>query len=410
MLLAMVVGIWVARYLGPAKFGIYNYVLALVSIYLTVAKLGLDGVVTRELIQESSNCDEILSTAFWLKFTASAASYTLLLSTLFFMKDDQQTENYLLVAGLSIFFHSSEVIEFLFQSRVNSKVVSLCKILQITASSCFKGAIILYELNFNYFFILFIIDQLFLAGAYQVSFKLHFSRKFDFKRFRFDTAKRLLSDSWPLLIASFAMIIQARFDQVLLKELISPKELGLYSVPLRLIEAFCFLPMILSQSFLPALTNAKKTSQEKYEKRLLNLYRLFALCLLPLIVSILIGGGELISLLFGSNYADSVVLFKLMTIRLFIAFFGIARSLFLLIENLTFYSMISSYIGAGLNIFLNFLLIKKYGALGAIISGAISFFVTAFVIDLFYPRTKKNVLMIFKSILSFYKLSIRELI
>jgi O-antigen/teichoic acid export membrane protein len=34
------VGIYVARYLGPERFGIFSYALAIVSIFMAVSKLG----------------------------------------------------------------------------------------------------------------------------------------------------------------------------------------------------------------------------------------------------------------------------------------------------------------------------------------------------------------------------------
>ncbi len=53
-------------------------------------------------------------------------------------------------------------------------------------------------------------------------------------------------------------MIQARIDQVMLQEMIGSIEVGYYSVALRLIESFGFVPMILNSSIFPALVNAKK--------------------------------------------------------------------------------------------------------------------------------------------------------
>jgi len=44
----LLVGIWVARFLGPEQFGLFSYVLAFTAIFGGIAKLGLDGIMVRE--------------------------------------------------------------------------------------------------------------------------------------------------------------------------------------------------------------------------------------------------------------------------------------------------------------------------------------------------------------------------
>ena len=44
------VGVWVARYLGPEQFGLFSYVLAFTAIFGSIAKLGLDSIIIRELV------------------------------------------------------------------------------------------------------------------------------------------------------------------------------------------------------------------------------------------------------------------------------------------------------------------------------------------------------------------------
>ena len=68
MLAGVLVGIWVARYLGPEQFGIFSYVFAFVALFSSVAKLGLDSIVVRDLVGNPEGRNVYLGTAFWLKF------------------------------------------------------------------------------------------------------------------------------------------------------------------------------------------------------------------------------------------------------------------------------------------------------------------------------------------------------
>ena len=52
MIAGLLVGIWVARYLGPEQFGVFSYAIAFAAIFGSIAKLGLDGIVVRDLVRE----------------------------------------------------------------------------------------------------------------------------------------------------------------------------------------------------------------------------------------------------------------------------------------------------------------------------------------------------------------------
>jgi len=45
--LGLVVGLWVARYLGSVQFGLLNYALAFVSVFSSLATMGLGSIVIR---------------------------------------------------------------------------------------------------------------------------------------------------------------------------------------------------------------------------------------------------------------------------------------------------------------------------------------------------------------------------
>lgn len=58
------VGIWVARYLGPEKYGLYSYALAFTAKF---DGMGLDGIKRRELVNYPEKRDICLGAAYWQK-------------------------------------------------------------------------------------------------------------------------------------------------------------------------------------------------------------------------------------------------------------------------------------------------------------------------------------------------------
>ena len=134
----LLVGIWVARYLGPEQFGLFSYALAFVSIFSGLAKLGLDGIVVRDLVNHPHQRDVYLGTAFWLKFVGAFVMLGIVALATLFTSNDHTTNLYVFIISSGIIFQSFEVVDFYFQSKVLSKFVSICKITQLAVSSALK--------------------------------------------------------------------------------------------------------------------------------------------------------------------------------------------------------------------------------------------------------------------------------
>ncbi len=65
------VGVWVARYLGPAQFGRLNFAMSYVGLFTTISTLGLDNIVVRNIVREISHAPEIIGTTFALRLAGS---------------------------------------------------------------------------------------------------------------------------------------------------------------------------------------------------------------------------------------------------------------------------------------------------------------------------------------------------
>ena len=48
----LLVGVWVARYLGPEKYGLFNFAAAFVGMFIAVSGLGLQSIVVRDIVRD----------------------------------------------------------------------------------------------------------------------------------------------------------------------------------------------------------------------------------------------------------------------------------------------------------------------------------------------------------------------
>src|SRR4030067_2278792 len=132
------VGIYVARYLGPEQFGVYSYALAFVALFGAIAKLGLDSIVVRDLVNHPQEREVYLGTAFWLKLIGAILTMGLLAIAGQFTGNDATTKLYIFIIASGMIFQSFEWVVFYFQSKVLAKYVSIAKLIQLALSSVLK--------------------------------------------------------------------------------------------------------------------------------------------------------------------------------------------------------------------------------------------------------------------------------
>ena len=128
MLISLILGVLTARYLGPSNYGVINYCAAYVAFFTSVCTLGLEGIIIKELVNHRDEEGEIVGTGILMRLAASAISIVSILVILLFM--DPGNTLVLKVAflqSLVLIFRSFELIDYWFQSYLQSKYVSILK-------------------------------------------------------------------------------------------------------------------------------------------------------------------------------------------------------------------------------------------------------------------------------------------
>jgi O-antigen/teichoic acid export membrane protein len=398
MVAGLLVGIWVARYLGPEQFGVFSYAIAFASLFSSIAKLGLDGIVVRDLVREPDQRDIYLGTAFWLKlFGAFMMLGTVTLATQF-TSSDRLTNLYILIISSGAIFQSFEVVDFYFQSKVLSKFVSICKITQLLLSSILKLYFIFTGADLFWFVLVTLVDQLTLALSLYLAYRYQKLGSF-YHCLDMTTAKQLLKDSWPLIFSGLVVMIYMRIDQVMIKEMLGEKEVGVYSAAVRLSEVWYFVPMIITSSLFPAIVSAKKVSEKLYYARLQRLYTTLVWMAVVVAVPTTFLSDWLVTLLYGEAYREAG---RVLMINIWAGVFvslGVASSSWLTSENLQQLALYRTLSGAITNIILNFLLIPIYGIAGAAVATLISYMAAALIFDVFHKKTRRLFVMKIETVL-----------
>lgn len=381
------VGIYVARYLGPEQFGVYSYAVAFVALFGAIARLGLDSIVVRDLVNHPQEREVYLGTAFWLKLMGALLTLGLLTVAVQFTDNDATTNLYIVIIASGMIFQSFDVVDFYFQSRVLVKHVSLAKLIQLVLSSVLKLYFIFIRADLFWFVLVVLVDQLSLAFSLAVAYWRQQVGSF-FGRFDPGTAKAMLRNSWPLILSGIAVTLYMRIDQIMIKEMLGEREVGLYSAAVRLSEAWYFVPVIITASLFPAIVNAKKISQEIYHQRLQRLCTLMTWLAIAVALPMTFLADWLVSLLYGQHYREAGSVLAIHIWGAVFVFLGVASGVFFTVERYTRKSFYRTALGAVSNVLLNLVLIPRYGMNGAAIATVLSQFIANYFYDFFDGSTR----------------------
>lgn len=403
----LVVSAWVARYLGPERFGLFNYATAFVALFASLATLGLDSIVVRDLVRDPSCREETLGSAFLMKLVGGAVTLILTVGSISLIRPDDSLSRWLVgIIAVGTLFQSFDAVGFWFQSQIRSKFTVYAKNSAFLIVAFVKVALILAKAPLIAFAWAGLVEVVIGSAGMVIVYRWSGNNIMAW-RGTFARARELLRDSWPLILSSIAIYIQARVDQVMLGDMVGNGEVGQYSAAMKLIEVFAFIPSIIQSSVAPAITEAKIAGEEQYYERLLNVYRLMFILFVVTAMPIFLFAERMVVMVYGVEYRAAGVLLSLFAIRLFFANLGVAKGLFIANENLFRYALVTAVIGSVANVALNYILIPKFASVGAIWAMIVSFFITTFFIDLFYVDVRKNLKVMVKGILTPWKLKLR---
>lgn len=397
MIISLFVGVYVVRYLGAENFGKLSYSASFVALFNPIATLGVDNIVLRNIVQEEESTSEILGTAFILKLISSIITFVLIASVTWTLNTDSQIAWITIIIAVGLVFNSFEVINFWFKSKVLAGAVARVRIVQLILSSVVKLLFISLGLPLIAFVWLMLADLVLKANGMIWVYLKHSQSIFHWK-FNGSRAINMLKDSWPLILSGVMITIYMKIDQVMLGNMANNEAVGNYAAAVRFSEIWYFVPMAICSSVFPAIIRAKQRSKLEYYSKLQQLYDLMAWMSLLIAIPMTFVSGTLMTTLLGEGYTNAGDILAWHIWAGPFVFLGVARSQWLMAENLTWLSFATTSLGTIINLLLNFLLIPAYAGNGAAIATVISYGVSTHLACIFYPPLFKSGWMLTKAL------------
>lgn len=369
-----IVGAWVARYLQPTQFGLLNYALAFTGLFIPFANLNdLNQIAVRDITLEPESKNEIIGTTFFLKLFGSFIAILLSIASILVLRPDDQLAQFLvIILSFSMLSYSFTAIDCWFQYQVQSKYIVIARNITFVIITLLRIALIYFKAPVIAFAWVITVESALSAIAVAIAYKIGGESLKEW-RSNFQRAKRLLKDSWALVLSGFAIAIYLKIDQTMLGQLVDDQAVGIYSVAVRLAEICCILPAPIVSSVTPSIIAAKARSEKEFYERLQKLFDLMILLAYGIAIIMCLIAKPAIVFVYGNNYAAAgdVVLIHVWSI--IFMFIGVTKSIWIIAENQGIYSLVFTFLGAAMNILLNFWLIPKYHEIGAAIATLISY-------------------------------------
>jgi polysaccharide transporter, PST family len=401
---AVVVGVLVARYLGPTRFGLLNYGMAIYGLFNIISNLGLDSLIVRDIALDENGEPRILGTAFVLKAAASVVT-TIAAIIAAWLLDPHDKVLIIIVALLSFASISQalDVIDYFFQAQVRSRYTVVPRTIAFVAASLARLAAVFLHADLMVFAWIAALEIL--AGEIGLGISyIRFRRLVPRWNWHLDHAKTLLTESWPLLISSVMVMVYLRTDQILLGKLGSMAAVGNYTAATRLSEVWYAIPVIVASSVMPRLLKSRDQHPERYYARLQTFYQTMIQVSLVITGFTLLLGPLMIRILYGTRYSSAA---SVLNIHIWTGIFvsvGCIGGQQYIHEKITSVIMKRTVLGAIVNVILNLLLIPHWGGVGSAMATLVAQSLATYFGDAFSANTRHIFKMKTRAFLQFWML------
>lgn len=388
LVVALVTNALIARELGPASYGLFNWAVALVALMGAIGTVGLPDILVREFVQKRDRADELEAAAIWMRLCGGALVLLIAVAASALLRPGEA--------------HAAALVAVVALSQIVMAFDAIDQRLQ--ADYIVRPVVLIRAGSYLGFALLRIVAAL--QGADVLVFGLLFSAEFGcvalllnwrarrtgaaphLRRATRAAAAVLWRDGAPMLARLLAIGVYMRADQLLLARLLDDRAVGIYAAAARLSEIWYLVPVSLAAAFAPKLNRSFAQSRAEYDRELAQLMRLAVAGSALFAAAVTIAAPLVVRLLYGPAYAASAAV---LSVHCWAGVFVTAGTLatnWFVNTGLLKYGFYQTVLGVVVSVGLNLLLIPRLGVMGAAVAVLLSQAVSAVLANALWPQTR----------------------
>jgi len=307
--LSILIGAILARLLSPEEFGIVAIVTVFVTFFSLLSDFGLGPAVVQNRNLSNEDIKSIFSFSILLG---------VLLASLFFgaapfianFYEEPKLINISRLLSLAILFHSLQIIpKALNRKQMRFKQIGIISVSVQMVSGVFAITLAFYGFSYNALVLKSIFDGLvtFIAFYWLSPIKITL-------RLKMSSIRKIARFSFFQFMFSFINYFSRNADNLLIGKYFSSAALGYYDKSYRLMMMpVANLTHVFTPVLLPVFSNYQSNQKAVY-KAYQEVVKLLALIGFPLSVFLFFTAPEIINILYGIKWAQSIPVFKLLAL------------------------------------------------------------------------------------------------
>jgi len=367
-LIRSAITIYSARLLGATEYGIFSYALGIASFFTVFSDIGTSVILTREVAKEPEKQRNYFATVFIIRTFLLVFTAVLLIAIApRFIKIEKAAYLMPFVALLTVldgfrdfaysFFKGKEKMEL--EAIVTFAVNLAVTVFGFIALSISPISATLLKVYIAGSLIGFLMTVYLLREEYRGIIK-YFSKKL---------IKSIIQAAWPMAAGGLVGAFMSNVDILMLGWWRTASEIGFYSVGQKIVGMLYIIGGLIPTAIYPAIS---RIIQENNKERISSVISKTMIMVLLMAIPLSIGGvilaDQIIKLVFGANYLNSIPVFRIMILSLMFIYslsvFNIVILGFNKQAKLFWYAIVATLT----NIILNAVLIPHYGISGAAVA------------------------------------------
>lgn len=397
-IIPLIITPYISRKLGVDNIGIYSYTYSIVYYFMLATLLGINNHGSRTIARQTNDHDR--SKCFWsiyyiqlfLGIIMLVIYNTIIVSFNKYMIISIIQNLFLLSAIFDVnwYFFGREKFKLTISRNIIIKIISLIMIL-------------LFVRNSNDLWIYTII----MSGSTlfsQLYLWIFLKKEITFEKVKFEDIKSNIKPCLVLFIPVIAYSIYKVMDKTMLGSISGTTALGYYENAEKIINIPISFSTALGTVMLPHMSKNGITN-DKIVESINSSIKLILFLVIPMIVGLMLVSKDFSIVFFGKNFDKSGIIIQLLAPTiLFTAIANVMRTNYLIPQKKEKIYVISTIVGAFLNLVINLLLIPKFSFYGACIGTIIA---ELFVMIIQYIYVKKELeIIVIDKILGFLLKSI----
>jgi len=341
---------YIVKIIGVEKFGVISFSYAFIAYFQLITNYGFKMLAVRDISQNRNSILK-LSKIFWKVITAQFLLFVLSAILFYFIvenfdKISQYKEVFIFSFGMVIGNFLFPI--WFFQGVENMKYIAIFNFISRTLYMISIFIFVNESIDYIYIPLLNSISLILIA----ISSIILIKRKFHilFKIPSINELKVYYIEGYYLFLSTIVVNLYTTFNSLILGLLIGYEAVGIYSLAERIYSAVIKVITIVNQVLYPYL--AKFSTDIKhliYKMRYLLKYYIIFLFFIS--ISMYLNSEFIISLLFGDNHSESILILKILSITIFFKPYGAFFTQYMvitskekLVSRVTFLTMVTNFI------------------------------------------------------------------